>query len=169
MKTIICNSIYPWFNPLFEFSVFEPFIKYENAVTEEVSQTPDAYKIKYSVPGLKKRDLNICVQDKILTVKGAFKKGKSWWNNKENKTIEHHFLKNTRLSVDMDIDKIKAKLKDGVLNIEIPKKEKFISYREIPVSGKSETIKAIDTERNKATSIIKNFKQQIGSLFKKSA
>lgn len=169
MKTIICNNTWPWFNPFFEFSVFEPIIKYDNPVTEEVSKTPFAYHLKYAVPGYKKRDININVQDNILSIEGTSKKRKSWWNIKGGSTNESRFVRSTQLSNDMDVDKIKAKMKDGILNIDIPKKEQFISYREIPVYGMAESLNAVDYKNDKPNNIIYDLKEKIGGLFKKSA
>ncbi len=169
MKTLICNNTWSWFNPYFEFSLFEPIIKYENSVIEELTKTPFAYHLKYAVPGYKKRDINISVQDNILTIEGISKRSKSWWNKKGDSTNVSHFLRSAQLFNDMDADNIKAKMKDGILNIDIPKKEAFISYREIPVSGMSEGLNAIDYKKDKPNNIIHDLKQKIEKLFRKSA
>ncbi len=168
MRTIIDTNHLSWFNPFIEFSVFEPIIKHESLVTEEMTKTPYTYRFKYAVPEYKKKDINISVQNNTLSIEGIAKKGKSWWNPKESYKAESHFLRRTQLSNDMDSDSIKAKMKNGVLNIEIPRKKEFVSYREIPVLGQSD-LNIKNTPKRRNGNIINDLKQKVAGFFKHSA
>jgi hypothetical protein len=69
----------------------------------------------------------------------------------------------------MDFDKIRASFKKDVLTVDIPKKDEYVSYREIPVSGDSSNVKVLEENHNEPKNIFKNIKLGISNLFKSSA
>jgi HSP20 family protein len=94
------------------------------AVNEKVDEK--GYYLEIDLPGVKKENIEISVNDGILTVSGERKLEKK--EEKENYTrIESFFGRFERafkLPVDADTDNIEAKFEDGVLKIFIPKKQK---------------------------------------------
>ncbi|MCT4645204.1 MAG: Hsp20/alpha crystallin family protein [Carboxylicivirga sp.] len=169
MKTIICTNTRPWFSPFFEFSLFEPILEYSTPQTESISETSFAYNYSYTLPGFRKKDLTMSVQNDVLTIEGTHRNKGSWWNRKSDNSIEKQFVKKIRLSSDMNLDKIKASFKKDVLSIEIPKKEEYVSYREIPVFGDSSNAKVLEEKPNKPKNIINVIKLRINNLFKNTA
>lgn len=91
----------------------------------DIYETDDAIFVEMEVPGIKKKDLEIKIEDGILTIKGE----KS--SEKDNKSRNYHlyersygmFQRAFRLPDSIDTTKVKAKYEDGVLKIELPKKE----------------------------------------------
>ena len=94
------------------------------AVNEKVDEK--GYYLEVDLPGVKKEDIDISVNDGILTISGERKFEKK--EEKENYTrIESffgRFERSFKLPPDADLDNIEAKYEDGVLKIFIPKKQK---------------------------------------------
>ncbi|MCU4156836.1 Hsp20 family protein [Carboxylicivirga sp. A043] len=169
MKTIMCTNTIPWFSPLFEFSLFEPILEYSSLQTESISETPFAYNYSYTLPDFRKKDLVMSLQNNVLTIEGTNKNKGSWWNSNTGNSIEKHFVKNIRLSSDMNLDNINASFQKGVLKVEIPKKEEYVSYREIPVFGDSSNATVLEEKNNKPKNILNEIKLRINNLFKNTA
>ena len=94
------------------------------AVNERVDEK--GYYLEIDLPGVKKEDIDISVNDGVLVISGERKLEKK--EEKPNYTrIESFFGRFERafkLPTDADLDNIEAKYEDGVLKIFIPKKQK---------------------------------------------
>lgn len=91
----------------------------------DIAATDEAYTITMEVPGLKKEDIKISIDESILTVV-AEKHEESESTSKKVITRERcdgYCERQVRLGEDVDVENIKAKVEDGVLTITIPKKE----------------------------------------------
>ena len=90
-----------------------------------VSETESAYLILMDLPGVQKKDVEVNMNNGVLTISGERKTSEK---DDENNRIWHEatygiFSRSFELTSDIVEDKIKAKFKDGVLNIKIPKAE----------------------------------------------
>lgn len=88
-----------------------------------VSETEKGYKVTMEVPGVDEKNLEIAVSDGNLTVKGEKEISKE---EKDNGfiTMERSygsFFRSIPFETDIDENKIKAQIKNGVLMIEVPK------------------------------------------------
>jgi len=91
----------------------------------DVVDDKDNLMIKADLPGLKKEDLDISLQDDILTIKGE-KKNENEKKEKNYYRVERSygiFQRSLRLPSQVDSKKVNAKFKDGVLELTLPKKE----------------------------------------------
>ena len=91
----------------------------------DIYETENDLVIELDVPGLKKDDIKISVQDGILVISGE-KKIERDEKKKNYMIVERCFGKFERafnLPDYVDAEKIKAKYENGVLVINIPKKE----------------------------------------------
>jgi len=90
----------------------------------DVYQTPDYYYIQSPIAGIKKEDLEVTVEEDTLIIKGERPKPE-----REGKITQHNyqecywgpFMRTVSLSSDIDPSRVKAKLKNGVLTIKVPK------------------------------------------------
>ena len=85
------------------------------------------------IPGLDKKDLNIEVEDGVLTVSGEKSHG---FDEGEAKVIRRElkhssFKRQFTLGEQLDGDNISANFKDGILSIEIPKIEPTLPKKNI--------------------------------------
>lgn len=84
----------------------------------------DHYEIKADLPGVKKEDLKVNLENGVLTIEASHKEEKS--EEKEGKVIRRErrtgrFLRSFSLGENVQDKDIKASFKDGVLTIEAPK------------------------------------------------
>lgn len=85
----------------------------------------DSYKLRYHMPGLGKEDVKITVEDGVLSIRGEHKEEEEEGSDDEFWSARSYGYYNTSLVLpeDAKVDEIKAEMKDGVLNIVIPKTE----------------------------------------------
>ena len=92
-----------------------------------VSETESDYLIMMDLPGVEKKDVNVNLSNGILTISGERKTSKKVDDNNciWHETTYGIFSRSFELTSDIVEEKIKAKFKDGVLNITIPKTEEI--------------------------------------------
>jgi HSP20 family protein len=95
-----------------------------------IKETNENFQIELAVPGLKKEDIKIDLDQDVLTISSEQKEEKTEEKEKDNYTRREFnyssFSRSFYLPEIADTDKISAEYKDGVLNILIPKKESAI-------------------------------------------
>jgi HSP20 family protein len=89
-----------------------------------VWESENALHAELELPGLAMQDLEVSVKNNELTIKGEFKdkaeKGATYHRRERNQGSFHRVL---RLPVDVNSDKVEARLENGVLSIDLPKAE----------------------------------------------
>jgi HSP20 family protein len=89
----------------------------------EVAETDEALTVRAEVPGFATNELDINVEPRRLTISGKQEtkeettKGKTIYSERSAKEI----LRSFDLPAEIDTSKATATLKDGILNIELPK------------------------------------------------
>jgi HSP20 family protein len=91
----------------------------------DIQETDDAYRIKAEVPGVKRDDIDISVEDRVLSVAAKFTRESE---EKDAKTVRAErvsgsFSRSFELPREIAEDKIKAELNNGVLTLSLPKSE----------------------------------------------
>jgi len=91
----------------------------------DISENSENFVIKADIPGVKKEDINIDINDKTLSIKGVRKLEKE--ESKDDYIrIERsygEFSRSFSLPQNIDTKNIKASYKDGILELTLPKKE----------------------------------------------
>ena len=90
----------------------------------DVAETKDKYEIKAELPGMDEKDINLSLEDGLLTISGEKK------TENEEKDKGYYlkecsygsFSRAVRLPDNIADDKIAAKFKNGVLVVDMPKK-----------------------------------------------
>ncbi len=126
------NSLFDWNKP--DYSRV-----YKKSPSVNVSENSDAYVIEMAIPGKKKEDFEIELQNNLLVI-GSLKKeeSSSQETNFYRKEYSYESFRRT-FSLDQeksDLDNLEAFYNDGILKIVIPKLEnaKLESTRRIEVS-----------------------------------
>jgi|WetSurMetagenome_2_1015567.scaffolds.fasta_scaffold44379_2 HSP20 family protein len=92
----------------------------------DILEQDGGYELVADLPGLKKEDIKIEIENNMLTLKGE-KKLEEEKKDKSYRLSERYygeFVRTFALPENVDRDGIVAEFKDGVLTLEIPKTEK---------------------------------------------
>jgi len=100
----------------------------------DVSETNSHYTVELDIPGVKKDDINISVDNNVLTIKGKkeMDKERKDSNYYSRERFYGDFKRSMSLPSGVKTDKIDASFKDGVLTIRMPK-EKSASVKTIDI------------------------------------
>ncbi len=111
---------------------FQPIRWLEEATSEtlmpamDIRETEDAYIVKTDLPGVKKEDINVTMENGVLTISAESNEDRE---KKEGERVirrERHYGKysrSLRLGTHVDNAKVRASYKDGVLELILPKAE----------------------------------------------
>ena len=100
----------------------------------DVSDVGDAYKLEAELPGFKKEDININIEDERMTISVERKSDSE--DNKPNYMRRERFYGSYSRSFDLsgiDADNISASYADGILTLNLPKRAE-----EVPASRRLE-------------------------------
>lgn len=105
----------------------------------DMVENEDEFVVSVDLPGVSEKDVELSVADNVLTIKGE-KKGHSEEGEKNGsffrkESWEGTFQRTVSLPMSVDADNVKAKMRDGVLTISLPKREEA-KPRKISVSVK---------------------------------
>lgn len=97
----------------------------EWAPTANITETEKEYLIKAELPEVKKEDVNITLENGVITISGERKQEKEAKDENEIRVESFYgtFTRSFVLPDNVDANGVRAESKDGVLKIRIPKKE----------------------------------------------
>jgi len=97
----------------------------------DVVEHPDKFTVECDLPGISQKDIDISIAAGVLTIKGEKKveevSDKAKFYRKE--TWEGGFQRTISLPAAVETDKVEATYRDGVLVIELPKREEAKTKR----------------------------------------
>jgi HSP20 family protein len=100
----------------------------------DISENKDSIHVDVEIPGMKKEDIKISLENNVLMLKGE-KKQEREINEENCHRLERRygsFVRSFELPMPVQADKIKASYKNGVLHVELPKAEE-VKPKEIPI------------------------------------
>jgi HSP20 family protein len=91
----------------------------------DVYEDKDEYRFRVELPGVKKEDVEIEMNNQVLVIKGEKKESQEIKKEQYHRieTVSGTFYRSFRLPQNVDSQKIKASLKDGILDVRVPKQE----------------------------------------------
>ncbi|QNN44833.1 Hsp20/alpha crystallin family protein [Pedobacter roseus] len=122
------SSLLPGFNDIFESVLGDTFFsdrRLSSVPAVNISESGEEYHIELAAPGLKKEDFRVSVERDILTISTEQRTE----SNNEGKTYNRReysysaFTRSFTLPESADVDRIQASYTDGILKLNIPKKE----------------------------------------------
>lgn len=117
--------------PQWRGSPMESELPLMSAPSIDFTETDDSYELTADMPGVEEKDLDVSVDDEVLTIKAE----KS--HEDERKEKDYHIMERSSgsyqrtvpLPRDVDAEKIKAKFKNGVLSLSLPKNPELESNK----------------------------------------
>ena len=100
----------------------------------DISETDDAYVIEVDVPGVRKDQVDIQLQDRDLVITGEIPEPGQQGRRHRGSRRTGRFEFRTYLPGDVNADGVNAQLSDGVLTVTIPKAEAAKPHH-IEISG----------------------------------
>jgi HSP20 family protein len=91
----------------------------------DISETDKEYLVKAELPGLRREDVRVRLEDNLLTVEGE-RKHEDEQKDERSHRIERSygsFCRRFTLPEDADAEHIRAESKDGILTVHVPKRE----------------------------------------------
>ena len=122
-------SLSSWVDDLFETGMGTGFLSNFNTgmtlPAVNIKETKDEFYLEIAVPGMKKSDFNIDVDNKILSI--SSEKSEEHVDKEENYTRREFgyssFQRTFTLPDTVESDHINAKYNDGILIVHLPKRE----------------------------------------------
>jgi HSP20 family protein len=91
----------------------------------DIVENDDNIEVQAALPGIKKEDLDISINNQTITIKASSKEEKKTEGKYfRREIIRGEFQRTFALPVDVDHENAKAEFKDGILKVNIPKTEK---------------------------------------------
>lgn len=126
------NGFTPSKSPYFDDFMMRDLFGWDNWSNEgsslpkvNIVETNDEFRVEMAAPGMKKEDFHVELDNDMLTIYSELTSE----NNDENASFTRRefsyqsFKRSFYLPNTVEADKIKARYKDGILSLEIPKKE----------------------------------------------
>ena len=134
LRTFTTNNL---FDDLFNDRFFNSDVTVGKSFTPQVdiSETEKAFELSFAIPGIKKEEIKIDLNEGHLVVSGErkFEEKKEEKNFHSVETRYGSFSRSFQLPDNINTDKVEAKYEDGLLNIVIPKDEKKIQKKTIAI------------------------------------
>ena len=105
----------------------------------DIMETPEEFTVKMALPGWKPEDVDVTVENGVLTLRGEWKQAeehkddKSRWLRREIRYSS--FERSIHLPTEVEADKDKAMFENGILTLAIPKAE-VVKPKQIKITVK---------------------------------
>lgn len=109
----------------------------------DIEETPETLRVIAELPGMKKDDIQVEFENGVLTIRGTRTRAEEK-KEKNFHRVERSFgsfVRAFRLPTTVEAEKISATYEDGVLKLEMPKREES-KARRIQIGGTSKQIEA---------------------------
>ncbi|MEM7332769.1 MAG: Hsp20/alpha crystallin family protein [Chloroflexota bacterium] len=119
------TSIFDEFDRLFDASFSKSTPTSNWSVAIDVVENDDAYIIEASVPGIAADDLDVTLEDNVLTLKGEVKSEEASENTQYHVRERRYgsFSRRVRFPVAVNGENIAATYENGILTLNVPKAE----------------------------------------------
>ena len=123
------NNVYPsLFNDFFSDDFGFNFFNKNNSIPSVNSiENNESFEIDLAVPGMKKDDFKIELNDKVLIISSENTNSLNNENIRLNEFNYSSFQRSFRVPESVAFDKIKANYKNGILKVKLPKKKESIT------------------------------------------
>ena len=130
------NTLFNEFERLFEREAAQPRVRHNLTIALDVTEDEDVYTVVASVPGINPDDIEITMEDDVLTIEGQIA-------SNDEEEVKYHlrerrygsFKRSIRFPLTVNADAIDADYDRGLLTLTVPKAE-IVKPRRIEVNVK---------------------------------
>jgi len=131
------NTLFNEFERMFEREVAQPRVRHNLTIALDVTEDEDVYAVIASVPGINPDDIEITMEDDVLTIEGEIT------SSDEDDAAKYHmrerrygsFKRSIRFPLTVNADAIEANYDRGLLTLTVPKAE-IVKPRRIEINAK---------------------------------
>ena len=131
------NTLFNEFERMFEREVAQPRVRHNLTIALDVTEDEDVYAVIASVPGINPDEIEITMEDDVLTIEGEIT------SSDKEETAKYHlrerrygsFKRSIRFPLTVNADAIEANYDRGLLTLTVPKAE-IVKPRRIEISVK---------------------------------
>jgi HSP20 family protein len=119
----------------------------------DACETQNGYEIEVALPGIRKEDVSIDFQEGRLTITGERRFEKSEGDGRRYQMLETQygtFNRTFYLPDNVNPDKIKARMENGILMVTVPKDEHKTMKRQITIASEDDRDEATTVKAKKA-------------------
>ncbi len=121
---------------------FTPSLTRDFIPSLDVSDDQKVIRIECELPGMEEKDVDLSLAGNILTIRGEKRSEQESRERGRYKCERRYgsFSRSVELPTGLDLDKVTAHFKNGVLSVEIPKTEEYQKQvRSIPIGEQKPT------------------------------
>lgn len=107
--------------------------------TMEVSETEQEVQITAEVPGMSDKDLELVIDDGVLTIRGERKARTGYGERGYSERFYGRFQRRIALPSGLDEESAQGDFRDGVLTVTLPRLPQAERGRRIPIGGGAQT------------------------------
>jgi len=126
------------FENLFGNTAREPMRKqtYDCEPSTNILENDNGFELQMAIPGVRKEDVKISLEKNVLSISSEKEMVKEDENVKYTRRefVYGTFCRSFTIPETVEVEKIKADFSDGILKIQLPKKEETKISREIKIS-----------------------------------
>lgn len=89
----------------------------------DIYETEDLYSLKIEIPGVKKEDLDIVIDENVLRITASPEKLEKTGYIKYSEFSDRNFQRSFKIGYDIDRNRIDANLENGILTLKLHKSE----------------------------------------------
>jgi HSP20 family protein len=108
----------------------------ENVPRMNICETEQEYRLEAELPGVSENDIEVTLNDDVLTIRGEKKSEQS--DKQENYHVTERtygsFMRSVRLPFAVSPDDINASFQDGVLTVTLPKQAAQVTAQRIEIN-----------------------------------
>lgn len=136
-------------------NIFQPFARFATLAEDmpastwmpsvDIEESGDALFLRAEIPGMDPKDIDVSFENGVLTIKGE-RRFENKRNDRQFHLVERSYGSFTRsftLPRSVDPDRVKARYENGILELEMPKREET-KPRRIPLAVSTESQKQIE-------------------------
>jgi HSP20 family protein len=109
--------------------------QFEWAPAADISESEKEYLVKAELPGVKREDVKLTIDDGVITIAGERRQEKEEKDEKQHRVERFYgtFTRSFTLPENVEEKAIRAESKDGVLYVHLPKKAKAEKPRTVQI------------------------------------
>lgn len=118
----------------FQRQLSRPFydLSLPESINIDITETPESFSVQADIPGVKKEDISVTVENRQLQISVEAKQEKEEKKDEKVLMSERYFgyvSRSVTLPADIDQTKVQARYEDGVLSLTLPKSSKQSNHR----------------------------------------